>query len=168
MFMKNLYIPDPCSENWEMMSPQEKGRLCSVCDKCVIDFTQKQSKEIFQIINEKKEGDVCGRFYDYQLSHKESTSEKLKTELFRYIPSSIQNNRIILAVFSFILFLVGCSKQKEESCTMTTGVVVSDTEMDTIKNKSYVMGEAIIPEDQQTTKIHKKDSIALKNKLPKK
>ncbi|MCA6068865.1 hypothetical protein JI747_016995 [Chryseobacterium sp. RG1] len=166
--MKNLYIPEPCSENWEMMSPQEKGRFCSVCNKCVIDFTQKQSEEIFQIINEKKDGEVCGRFYNYQLSNKESKSEKLKTKLFKNIPSSIQNNRIILAVFSFILFLTGCSKQKEESCTMTTGVLVSDIEMDTVKNKSYVMGEAVIPEDQQTTKIHKKDSVALKGKLLKK
>jgi len=53
--MKNINIPNPCSENWEMMSPQEKGRFCSVCNKCVIDFTQKQPNEILQIIDEKQD-----------------------------------------------------------------------------------------------------------------
>jgi len=161
--MKNLHIPNPCSENWEMMSPQEKGRLCSVCNKCVIDFTQKQIMEIQQIIDEKKDEEVCGRFYDYQLSNKINKPEELKNQFFKYIPSYFQNNKITLTILSLILFLAGCSKQKEEFC-VTTGVLVPGTEMDTVKNKRYVMGEAKIEEDTQTVKIPQKDSIALKKK----
>ncbi|MCS3871347.1 putative nucleic acid-binding Zn ribbon protein [Chryseobacterium ginsenosidimutans] len=52
--MKNVYIPNPCSENWELMSSQEKGRFCSVCSKCVIDFTEKQPEEIQQILSKEK------------------------------------------------------------------------------------------------------------------
>ncbi len=33
-FMKNINITNPCSENWEMMSHQEKGRFCEVCSMC--------------------------------------------------------------------------------------------------------------------------------------
>lgn len=165
--MNNVHIPDPCFENWESMSPQEKGRFCSVCNKCVIDFTQKQPEEIQQIFVERKDENICGRFYNHQLNNTTpDKSEQIKIHFFKYIPSYFQNNRIAVAVFSLILFLTGCSKQKDESCTMTTGVLVADTEMDTVKNKDYIMGEALI-EDDSIAKIHKKDSISLKNKSSK-
>ncbi|MNL84232.1 hypothetical protein D3C87_2121380 [compost metagenome] len=57
-------------------------------------------------------------------------------------------------------------KQKYESCTVTTGVAVVDIEMDTLKNNNYEIGEAII-EDDSIVKMHKKDSISLKNKSSK-
>jgi hypothetical protein len=161
--MKNVHIPNPCSENWELMSPQEKGRFCSVCSKCVIDFTEKQPEEIQQIFVERKDESICGRFYNHQLINNEpDKSEKIKTQFFKYIPSYFQNNKIILTVFSLILFLAGCSKQKEEYCTMTTGVAVVDTEIDIVNNKSYEMGEAKI-ENDSVAKMSKKDNIS-KNK----
>ena len=159
--MKNVHIPYPCSENWELMSPQEKGRFCSVCSKCVIDFTEKQPEEIQQIFVERKDESICGRFYNHQLINNEpDKSEKIKTQFFKYIPSYFQNNKITLAAFSLILFLAGCSKQKEEYCTMTTGVV--DTEIDTVNNKSYEMGEAKI-ENDSVAKMSNKNNIS-KNK----
>lgn len=165
--MKNIHIPKPCNENWEIMSPQTKGRFCSVCSKCVIDFTQKQPEEIKQIFVERKDENICGRFHNHQLTNnKASKTEEIKDKFFIYIPSYLQNNRIVLTVFSLILFVIGCSKQKEESCTVTTGVAVVDIEMDTLKNNNYEIGEAII-EDDSIVKIHKKDSISLKNKSSK-
>ncbi|WPO82200.1 hypothetical protein SD427_15705 [Chryseobacterium sp. JJR-5R] len=47
--MKNIQIPNACSENWRIMSLQEKGRFCSACSKCVIDFSDKHPEEIQQI-----------------------------------------------------------------------------------------------------------------------
>jgi len=156
--MKNVYIPNPCSEKWEFMSSQEKGRFCTVCNKCVIDFTQKQHEEIQQILIEKKDDNICGTFYNHQLANNESDkSEQIKTKFLKYIPSYFQNNRITLSIFPLILFLTGCSKQKE-SCTMTIGKTVVDTEIDTLKNNDYVIGEAII-ENDSATKIYKKDNI---------
>ncbi|WP_027380969.1 hypothetical protein [Chryseobacterium daeguense] len=164
--MKNLHIPNPCSENWEMMSPREKGRFCSVCSKCVIDFTEKQSEEIQQIIKEKKEGAVCGRFYNHQLNDLPiSKSDKIRDQFLKYIPSGFQNSRITFALVSLVMFLTGCSKQKDV-CTVTTGVVMTDIEMDTV-NKDYVMGEAKIIEEDSVAKIPKGDSISLKNKSAK-
>ncbi|MDV7697550.1 hypothetical protein N6B72_11505 [Chryseobacterium soli] len=156
--MKNLYIPNPCSENWESMSPQEKGKFCSVCSKCVIDFTQKQPQEILRIIDEKKDGEVCGRFYSHQLTKEVKKYERLKIQFLKYIPANFQNSKMTLGLFSLILFLTGCSKPKE-SCYATTGMIV--VEEDSIpKNKNYVIGEALIEED--TAAVSKKDSILLK------
>jgi len=34
-----IHIPEPCSENWDKMTPQGGGRYCLSCDKVVTDFT---------------------------------------------------------------------------------------------------------------------------------
>ncbi|MCD1116089.1 hypothetical protein [Chryseobacterium turcicum] len=166
--MKNIQIPNPCSENWEIMSPQEKGRFCEVCSKCVIDFTQKQPEEIHQIFIENKNTSICGRFYNHQLSdNRKNNIDQIKRSFFKYIPSYFQNNRIILTVLSFILFLTGCSKQKEESCITTTGVVFEDIEMDTLTNKNFEMGEAVLIDNDSVAKIHKKEDDFKRKKSPK-
>jgi len=159
--MKNVHIPNPCFENWESMSPQEKGRFCSVCNKCVIDFTQKQPQEIARIIDEKKDEEVCGRFYSHQLVKEVEKSERLKTQFFAFIPSYFQNNKITLAVFSLILFLTGCSKPKETTYA-TTGMVV--VEEDSIpKNENYEIGK-VMKENDSCATMPKKDSLKLKHK----
>lgn len=160
--MKNIKVPNPCSENWESMSPQEQGRFCMACSKCVIDFTQKQPEEIQYILAEKKSKHICGRFYSHQLN-KADRPEDLKAYLLNRIPSYFQSNRILLSLFSFIVFLAGCSKQKE-ACTTTTGALVSDAETDTLENNNFVMGEPLAIENDSVAKIYKKDSSIVKGK----
>ncbi|MGG5210953.1 hypothetical protein ACQWU4_18690 [Chryseobacterium sp. MIQD13] len=158
--MKNLHIPNPCSENWETMSPKEKGRFCSVCSKCVIDFTEKKPEEIEHIFNERQNEEICGRFLNNQLNIKDEKLSSLENKFFQYIPGSFRNHKIALWVFSVILFLTGCSKPKE-TCTATTGLVVM--EEDSIPyNDNYVMGEPLIQNDS-VAKMHKKDSLKLKH-----
>jgi hypothetical protein len=60
-----ITIPKPCHENWETMTPDEKGRFCSVCSKIVHDFTNASDEEL---IGRLTSGDnICGRFRDDQL-----------------------------------------------------------------------------------------------------
>lgn len=143
------------------MSPKEKGRFCSVCSKCVIDFTEKNALEIQQIIGEKSNESVCGRFYNHQLNIEDSQTLKLKENFFKYIPASFQNNRISLGLFSLILFLTGCAKEKE-SCVATTGVMVINE--DSIQeNNNFKMGKPLMQNDS-VAKMPKKDSLKLKSK----
>ena len=68
--MKSQYkisIPEPCHEDWNKMTPIEKGRFCSSCSKTVVDFTQKSATEIQQYLTENKGEIVCGHFYRKQL-----------------------------------------------------------------------------------------------------
>lgn len=67
--MKNnfLKIDKPCSENWEKMTPNEKGNFCSLCAKTVIDFSALNSYQISENIK-KSEGSICARITKSQLS----------------------------------------------------------------------------------------------------
>lgn len=62
-----ITIPTPCHENWEAMTPEEKGRFCSVCSKTVRDFTVASDDEIRDIFSNSTE-DICGHFYESQLN----------------------------------------------------------------------------------------------------
>src|SRR6185312_17144105 len=68
--MKKIFkiaIPKPCQENWENMTPNEKGRHCANCNKTVIDFSLFTDKQLIEFFNNAV-GSVCGRFHSYQLN----------------------------------------------------------------------------------------------------
>jgi TonB-dependent SusC/RagA subfamily outer membrane receptor len=62
-----ITIPTPCHENWKTMTPEEKGRFCSVCSKTVRDFTIASDEEIINVFSNVTE-EICGNFYKSQLN----------------------------------------------------------------------------------------------------
>jgi hypothetical protein len=66
---KNLFfnIQQPCGENWDRMSPNEKGRHCESCNKTVIDFSNYTDKELATFFKNFS-GSVCGRLNSYQVN----------------------------------------------------------------------------------------------------
>ncbi|KFF21567.1 TonB-dependent receptor plug domain-containing protein [Chryseobacterium sp. JM1] len=62
-----ITIPKPCHENWETMTPEEKGRFCSVCSKTVRDFTVASDQEIIEAFSDPSM-DICGNFNASQLN----------------------------------------------------------------------------------------------------
>lgn len=69
--MKNykISIPNPCTEDWALMTQTEKGKHCASCNKVVIDFSNKTDKEIIEILLQQKGKKVCGNFYNTQIEH---------------------------------------------------------------------------------------------------
>jgi len=63
-----ITIPTPCHENWDTMTPEEKGRFCSVCSKTVRDFTTASDEEIIVAFSDPAEKNICGNFYESQLN----------------------------------------------------------------------------------------------------
>jgi hypothetical protein len=62
-----ISIPEPCSEDWNKMTPNENGRFCMSCSKTVVDFTLMSPEEIQQYFTQNKNEGVCGRFKNSQL-----------------------------------------------------------------------------------------------------
>jgi hypothetical protein len=63
-----ITLPKPCHENWEEMTPQEKGRFCAVCSKTVRDFTKDSDDEILDYFSDSSSENICGNFYESQLN----------------------------------------------------------------------------------------------------
>lgn len=93
-----LTIAEPCHEKWNEMNPQEKGRFCGVCDKTVVDFTNKNPVEISNVL-QNSTGKVCGRFNTTDLNkvhvsqQTSATISQSKTRWFAW-----------LTVFAFLGF----------------------------------------------------------------
>jgi hypothetical protein len=62
-----LTIPKPCHENWDAMTPVEKGRFCGSCQKQVVDFSTMSDRQIAEFFKKPSTGSVCGRFMSDQL-----------------------------------------------------------------------------------------------------
>ncbi|MEO8404848.1 MAG: carboxypeptidase-like regulatory domain-containing protein, partial [Chitinophagaceae bacterium] len=62
-----LTIADPCHENWENMTPSEKGKFCGACQKQVVDFTDMSDSQVATFFKNPSTGSVCGRFMNDQL-----------------------------------------------------------------------------------------------------
>jgi hypothetical protein len=61
-----ISIPEPCHEDWNKMTPNEKGRFCDSCEKTIIDFTNYSKFELAKRINSGES--ICGRFKTEQLN----------------------------------------------------------------------------------------------------
>ena len=62
-----LTIPTPCHENWEAMTPVDKGRFCAACQKQVMDFSNMNDRQVVEFFKKPSTGSVCGRFIPNQL-----------------------------------------------------------------------------------------------------
>jgi hypothetical protein len=62
-----LHIPKPCSENWNQMTPDEKGRFCKHCQKVVVDFSVMSDRQMAEYLANTS-AETCGRFLPEQLN----------------------------------------------------------------------------------------------------
>ena len=58
-------ILNPCSEDWEEMTPGEGGRMCEKCQHSVVDFTVLSDDEIDTVLGQR--GQICARVLPSQL-----------------------------------------------------------------------------------------------------
>ncbi len=78
-----LNIADPCHENWDGMTPVEKGRFCGSCQKQVVDFSNMSDWEVAQFFKKPSTGSVCGRFMPDQLG-RDMEIPKKRTPWLKY------------------------------------------------------------------------------------
>jgi hypothetical protein len=136
-----ILIENPCHENWDAMSPNEKGSFCLSCQKNVIDFTKKSLTEIKDFFTGLASSEkVCGRFETKQL-------DALNFEdFFRQFKGWILLKKIALVFFFvFGLSLFGSAQHAPK------------------EREIHMLGEIYIP-SADTTKKPKKDTLRHKSK----
>ncbi|QKJ30012.1 carboxypeptidase-like regulatory domain-containing protein [Mucilaginibacter mali] len=72
--LKQISIPEPCSQNWDEMMASTGGRHCAYCCKTVTDFTVMSNQQIIDTITNSI--NTCGRVNLWQL---ESINRELNT-----------------------------------------------------------------------------------------
>jgi len=76
-----LNVPKPCTEGWDNMTSDDKGRHCTSCNKTVIDFTLYTDKELADFFK-KISGNVCGRINNYQVNRSILITEQPNRSIF--------------------------------------------------------------------------------------
>lgn len=80
-----ISIPKPCHEKWDNMTPQEQGRFCSACQKCVIDFRNYTDDELYSFLNEHRNEKMCGKFNASQLNRKINFTPQPNSNIYKWI-----------------------------------------------------------------------------------
>ncbi|MFN8291224.1 MAG: carboxypeptidase-like regulatory domain-containing protein [Chitinophagaceae bacterium] len=71
-----LTIPKPCHEDWDKMTPVEKGKFCGSCQKQVVDFSVMSDRQVAAFFRKPSTGSVCGRFMTDQLDREIEVPKK--------------------------------------------------------------------------------------------
>ncbi|HEX8561990.1 MAG TPA: carboxypeptidase-like regulatory domain-containing protein [Flavobacterium sp.] len=124
-----ISVPQPCHENWNAMTPVDKGRFCESCQKSVIDFTKASDREIASKVA--SEGNLCGRFRTSQLN-RELLVPKEKSVGW-------------IAAATGVLAIIGTNEASAQTipATQSPPVNVQTSDQDT-----RIMGKMIAPQDQ--------------------
>jgi len=79
-----LSIPEPCHENWHMMTPTQQGRFCNACAKEVVDFSMMTDTEVLNYFTGNTHEKICGRALPSQLDRTIDWAKEPKKRLFWY------------------------------------------------------------------------------------
>lgn len=120
--MKRLQIsiPKPCHQDWDQMTPDERGRFCSMCKKTVLDFSEKTEDEILDFINSHRNENLCGRFRKDQLE--QFTRIELPLPVYRS-PMSLLNAFLVALLFCFGTSLFACNMPPTVPAAPVAGLV---------------------------------------------
>src|SRR5688572_26999961 len=115
-----VQIAEPCHEDWDKMTPDEKGRFCGSCQKTVVDFTGMSDEQVFSFFRKPSTGQVCGRFHTDQLNRDFSLPQK-RMPWLKYVFQ-----------FAIPIFLTSMK------CGATQGKVVVKEELEYVMPGEYV------------------------------
>ena len=110
-----ISIPKPCHEDWQKMTPQDKGRFCGACSKVVVDFTQMTENEIIHFFQEHQNQKICGHVKKIQLDTVYKPQNLLEKH-YIHIHKTYKNSwfrNVYLSLLSSLLILTSCQNEEE-------------------------------------------------------
>ncbi|WP_046757240.1 carboxypeptidase-like regulatory domain-containing protein [Kordia jejudonensis] len=171
-----IRIPEPCHEDWNEMTPTQKGKFCNVCTKEVIDFTAESDEQIIQHFQ--KNDNVCGRFHTSQLDRKLIVDRKKRNHWLSYAASfllpitlfsqEVKKNTIEKPktehtnATTYTSLHIGSLHKQKESITVS-GIITDDTGFPlpgaTIKIKGTQQGIITDFDGNYTLNVNKNDVL---------
>lgn len=148
-----INVPKPCHEDWDEMTPKDKGRFCKSCSKTVVDFTKMNAAQVQNYFKQNWGKSVCGHFYTHQVGQNGIIIQFNKKDIPRQLPFY---KMFLLALFIAMgTTLFSCKSETGDKVVIDRIEVIKDTiqEIDSAKVSSV------------DKKNHKTDS--LKNCKPK-
>ena len=150
-----LTIAEPCHENWDGMTPVEKGKFCGSCQKQVVDFSNMSDRQVAEffkkpILSLSKGGSVCGRFMNDQLD-REITIPRKRIPWVKYF--------FQIALPAFLMSMKVSAQKKQGKIK----VVTTDT-VQRPPNPDYrTMGMIALPIDKKPVSV---DTVVVPVKQP--
>jgi len=143
--MEHLRIDKPCTENWNKMTPTERGAFCQKCCKQVLDFTNQTNIQIQTALKNSNGKEVCAKITKDQLS-------SLNLEFNQWQSSAtmnVQRMSFYALLFVFGLSMVSCTSQEDEQRVKTLQQSVSQVlkaEKKSVQKTARVQPRRIISE----------------------
>jgi len=148
-----ISINEPCHENWDKMTPNDKGAFCLSCQKNVVDFSCKTIKEIKDFFRKKRDTEsVCGRFEVDQLHDMSFDHFFEQFKSWKYFQKFAL---IAFFVFGFNLFVSAQSNPDKNIMMGKVAYVPSDTVKKCTKDttaKTMIKGKVKTTSNKQKNK----------------
>ncbi len=146
-----ITIPKPCHENWEAMTPNEKGRFCSVCSKTVRDFTEASDDEMMIAFSDPSEN-ICGNFRESQLN---------RDLRYSYINSLFTKFAVgFMLTSGGFISLQAQQPRKDSLKDFTDGLVIKGFSSKKISQSMVTGGGTVICEDQLNNTLKEKETLS--------
>lgn len=142
-----IYIDTPCSEDWDKMTPTEKGAFCQKCALEVYDFSGKTPSEIKSILAKEQSGNVCGRILP-------STLDQLNADFIKWERTnsrSFQSMLIFSLIVAFGFSLFSCTEEEKQhfgeihSVGQSLMQLESPTTVEQTESLEFVLNPEIAP-----------------------
>ena len=131
-----LSIAEPCHENWENMSPVDKGKFCGSCQKQVVDFSNMSDRQVAEFFKKPSTGSVCGRFMTDQLER----DIEIPRKRIPWVKYFFQ-----IAIPAFLFSIKGSAQKTQGKIKMNT--VTKDTARKSVYDNIRMMGMVARPLD---------------------
>ena len=119
--MSNYFsIPKPCSEDWNKMTPTEKGAFCGKCAKEVLDCSRIKTTEIKGLISKKT--NPCVRIQKGQID------DLNLIEWFNSLTLRKQLKYLFLFAFLFIFEMGGAAQESDSTLIQPQHVVIDSVD----------------------------------------
>jgi hypothetical protein len=129
----SLYIPTPCHEDWNKMTPTQQGKFCGSCNKHVVDFSLMSDQQILSFLS-RQSGKLCGRFDADQLQ-RPLVETKIKKKKSWW-----------MTLIMPLLFLFERSHAQG-----AVSIVKADTTVSPVDRQPQIMGKLIYPPIKEKT-----------------